>query len=263
DPARPRGLRHARDVHARGVGARPRHGGGRDAGLPPAAHAVLVPRRGPRRRGGRRQRGERGAVEGRALPRARGPRGDGGRARRRTSLNPAPGRPGLDTPTRPVRAPERAAQGIRRRRITSSADVRTLLGSSPPSWYSVSSVRPWFAPRCTEIVCASVSASIPSRPCRRPSPDALNPPIGAPTDPHADEYPSLTLTVPASTRAAIRRPRATSRVQTLALSPSSESFMTRTASSSLATRRTAMTGPNVSSRAHAASSGTSSRTVGA
>jgi hypothetical protein len=39
--------------------------------------------------------------------------------------------------------------------------------------------------------------------------------------------------------------------------------MTRTASSSLATRRTVTTGPNVSSRAHAASSGTPSRTVGA
>ena len=45
------------------------------------------------------------------------------------------------------------------------------------------------------------------------------PPIGAATLPHAAAYPSLTLTVPTAIAVPIRRPRATSRVQTEALRP--------------------------------------------
>ena len=71
--------------------------------------------------------------------------------------------------------------------------------------------------RCTATVWGSVNFRKPSTPCRRDSPEAFIPPIGAPTLPHAAAYPSLMLTMPVSSELAIRRPRATSRVQTEAL----------------------------------------------
>ena len=62
------------------------------------------------------------------------------------------------------------------------------------------------------------------------------PPIGAPVADHAAAYPSLMFTVPARTRAARRRPAATSRVQMLALSPYAVSLARVSASSSEPTR---------------------------
>jgi hypothetical protein len=70
------------------------------------------------------------------------------------------------------------------------------------------------------------------------------------------------LTVPVSIWAAMRRPFATSRVQTDALSPNSESLARVIASVSSATSRMATTGPNVSSRQSRMSSVTPVSTVG-
>src|SRR5262249_43728470 len=86
-----------------------------------------------------------------------------------------------------------------------SYDIRRSGGSTP------------ITRRSTAIVCGSVKRSRPSRPWRRPSPLFFMPPIGAPVDPYVAAYPSLTLTVPASRCAAMRRPLRVSRVQTLAL----------------------------------------------
>ena len=73
------------------------------------------------------------------------------------------------------------------------------------------------------------------------------PPIGASTEAYVAAYPSLTFTVPARIRAAIRRPRATSRVHTEAFRPYGVLLASRTASCSSTNGYTDTTGPNVSS----------------
>ena len=58
------------------------------------------------------------------------------------------------------------------------------------------------------------------------------PPIGVSIEPNVAPYPSLTLTVPATSWAATARPRRPSRVQTLAFRPYSPSFARWIASAS-------------------------------
>ncbi|MNW55438.1 hypothetical protein D3C74_330960 [compost metagenome] len=70
--------------------------------------------------------------------------------------------------------------------MTENAAVSNRLGRSPGWAYSVSKLSPRDTPRWTTIVWGSVSASMPSRPCLRPWPDDLNPPMGAETDPNAE-----------------------------------------------------------------------------
>jgi hypothetical protein len=72
----------------------------------------------------------------------------------------------------------------------------------------------------------------------------------------------LMVTTPARKRAAIRWPRATSFVHTLAVRPYFESLARVIASSSSATTRMGRTGPNVSSRITSISCVTSVSTVG-
>src|SRR5262245_29527986 len=116
--------------------------------------------------------------------------------------------------------------------------------------------------RSTAIVCGSVKRSRPSRPWRRPSPLFFMPPIGAPVDPYVAAYPSLTLTVPASRRAAMRRPLRVSRVQTLALRPYGVWFARSMTSFTSRYLYTATTGPKVSSVHTVACGGTLARIVG-
>jgi len=77
--------------------------------------------------------------------------------------------------------------------------------------------------------------TIPSRPWRRPTPDAFHPPMGASKDPHAAAKPSLTLAVPTASRRASSDPcRGVDQIA--AFSPYSESFARAIASASSRTR---------------------------
>src|SRR5262249_8535727 len=122
-------------------------------------------------------------------------------------------------------------QGTCARRLSRRAPVNASENRWPPCAYS--GRRPI---RCTAIVCASVNRSRPCAPCRRPSPEALRPPIGAPTLPQRAPYASFALPVRVRTGRGSGTPRRTSRVQIEAFRPYSVPLASPTASPSEETR---------------------------
>src|SRR3954453_6262504 len=106
---------------------------------------------------------------------------------------------------------------------------------------------------------ARVNSFSPSAPWMRPKPDSPTPPNGKAGNP-ANDRAELTLAMPLRNRRAASYPRFLPK--TAAPSPYDVLLALSTASSREATRLTASTGPNVSSRIMRASSGTSTRTIG-
>lgn len=103
------------------------------------------------------------------------------------------------------------------------------------------------------------NSRIPCPDSSRPYPDRFTPPNG---NPGWDAVIPLTNTPPASRSRTNRSTSASSRVQTLELSPNGESLAMRTAASRSAARYTVATGPNASSRWMRISRVTPARTVG-
>src|SRR5688572_5926768 len=91
---------------------------------------------------------------------------------------------------------------------------------------------------CAAIVWLSVNRRTPAAPWRRPRPDCFMPPIGDATLPQPIAYASLTTTVPAAIRRAIRVARRRSLLHTEAFRPYGVSLANFTAAASDATRYT-------------------------
>ncbi len=109
------------------------------------------------------------------------------------------------------------------------------------------------------IALARANSRSPSSPWMRPKPESPTPPNGSAPTPAYDRT-ELTLAIPDRIRRAIASPPV--RAKTAAPSPYEDALARSTASSTSATLVTVSVGPKVSSGTAAASSGTSTSTVG-
>jgi hypothetical protein len=116
--------------------------------------------------------------------------------------------------------------------------------------------------RCRVIALARENSRSPSAPWIRPNPDSPTPPNGS-AGTATNDITELTEVIPARRARAARTPARRPRVNTADPSAYRDALASRTASASDATGVTVTTGPKVSSRTAALSSGTSTRMTGA